>query len=392
MENQKYKHLTPEAREEIQSCLDHGMSFKEIGKRIGKDQTTISKEVKKHIIYHSNSFVKTEECCPLLLKSPFVCNGCKKRSLSSCSYTRRLYRAANAQTEYRTALVESREGIPLNKESFYETEKIISDAVQKGQHIYHILQTHALPVSKATVYRHINKQYYAIGRIDLPRAVKFKPRRSKCSEFVPKCIRKDRSYEEFLEFKEQNPHLSHTEIDTVIGRIGGKTILTIHFTAFNFMVGLLLEDKTAVEVSSKIKSLKQILNDKGFSFGKLMPVILTDNGGEFSNVQCVECNSDGEKESSVFFCHPGAPSEKPQIEKNHTIFRDIVPKCSSFDHFTQDTVNHIFSHVNAVKREIFNGKSPYDLFCFAYSSELAEALGISFIRPEDVIQSPKLLK
>ena len=41
------------------------------------------------------------------------------------------------------------------------------------------------------------------------------------------------------------------------------------------------------------------------------------------------------------------------VEKNHTLFRDIVPKGKSFDKFTQDTVNLIFSHVNSVKRKIY---------------------------------------
>jgi transposase, IS30 family len=45
----KNKHLTIEDRNKIQDFLDHGMPFKEIARRIGKDQTTVSKEVKKHI-------------------------------------------------------------------------------------------------------------------------------------------------------------------------------------------------------------------------------------------------------------------------------------------------------------------------------------------------------
>ena len=43
------KHLTFEDRIEIQDCLFHGVSFKGIAKRISKDPTTVSKEVKKHI-------------------------------------------------------------------------------------------------------------------------------------------------------------------------------------------------------------------------------------------------------------------------------------------------------------------------------------------------------
>ena len=77
---------------------------------------------------------------------------------------------------------------------------------------------------------------------------------------------------------------------------------------------------------------------------------------------------------------------------HHTLFRDIVPKGTSFNNFTQETVNLICSHINSIKRKNFNGKSAYELFSFTYSAELAKAFGISFIEPNMVIQSPKLLK
>ena len=44
-QEKRYKHLTEEDRQEIQDCLNHGMTFKQIARRIGKDQTTVSKEV-----------------------------------------------------------------------------------------------------------------------------------------------------------------------------------------------------------------------------------------------------------------------------------------------------------------------------------------------------------
>ena len=81
-----------------------------------------------------------------------------------------------------------------------------------------------------------------------------------------------------------------------------------------------------------------------------------------------------------------------QRAKNHTLFRDIVKTGTSFDDFTQESVNLIFWHVNAVKRKQINGKSAYDMFSFFYSHELANAFGISFVQAKDVIQSPALLK
>ena len=110
----KNKHLTLDARIEIQECLAKGMTFKAIANRIGKNQTTVSREVKAHAQSHSNGYTRTEEYCPKLLKAPFVCNGCEMKSRAKCPYIRRIYVAKTAQSSYEETLVESRSGIPLN--------------------------------------------------------------------------------------------------------------------------------------------------------------------------------------------------------------------------------------------------------------------------------------
>ena len=388
----KNKHMTLDDRIEIQECLAKGMSFKDISKRIEKSATTISREVKQHLQAHSNGYTKTDDVCPRLLKAPFVCNGCDKKSRSSCPYRRQVYVAKNAQQSYEELLVESRSGVALNKESFYEAEKTISDAVRNGQHIYHAVKSNDVNVSVSSVYRYIKSGYYSIGLLDLPRAVKFKARNEKKSEFVPYWAKQGRTYADFLEFISQNDDVSVVQLDTVIGEIGGKVIMTIHFVNTDFMVGLLMDNKTAAESASKIAELKKNLKANNFEFGEIAPILLTDNGGEFSIVSSFENDADGNLESHMFFCEPCSPHEKAHIEKNHTLFRDIVPTGTSFDGFTQDTVNLIFSHVNSVKRKQFNGKSAYEMFAFSYSEDLANALGISKIDPKKVVQDTSLLK
>lgn len=388
----KNKHMTLDDRIEIQECLNKGMTFKAIGQRIGKDPTTVSKEIKLHGKTYTNSFTKTDECCPKLLKAPFVCNGCPKRNHSNCSYPRRSYQAKTAQKEYELVLVESREGIPLTKEEFYKTEEVISSAVRSDQNIYHAIQANNLSVSKSTVYRHIEYGYYTISKIDLPRAAKFKPRKKTKGEYVPKGVKIGRSFDDFMLFLEENPSANYIEMDTVIGAIGGKVIMTFQFVNVDFMFGLLLDNKTSAEASSKIRLLKEQLHSVGIEFSDVFPVLLTDNGGEFSNVTAFENDLDDQQKTHMFFCDPNAPYQKPHVENNHTLFRGIVESGTSFDNFTQENVNLIFSHINSVKRKQFNGKSAYDMFTFAYSKELAELLGISFIEPKNVIQTSKLLK
>lgn len=168
--------------------------------------------------------------------------------------------------------------------------------------------------------------------------------------------------------------------------------MTFQVVNADFMFALLLENKSASEAAAKITALKERLNTLGFSFGDLFPILLTDNGGEFSHVSAFENDLSGTKETSVFFCDPNAPYQKPHVENNHSLLRQILPSSSSFDDLTQDDVNLVFSQVNAILRKQFCGKSAFDMFAFTYSSAIANALDISYIHPKDVISSPLLRK
>ena len=140
--NKKNKHLTAQDRQEIMNGLDRGLSFKAIALLVQKDPTTISYEVKRHRKEHRNAFVQTDELCPLLEKAPFVCNACPKRRSANCRFLRLLYVAPQAHAEYEALLHDAREGIPLNRASFYKQDRIISSCIEKGQHIYHIVASH----------------------------------------------------------------------------------------------------------------------------------------------------------------------------------------------------------------------------------------------------------
>ena len=391
--------MTLDDRTEIQGCLDHGMTFKAIGARINKDQTTVSKEVKKHITYTSPNVKRYDSqgnpidglICPKLMKAPFVCNPCEfaKRA---CSYTKHRYVASKAQEEYESLLSESREGIPLNKKEFYAMDRIISDGViDKGQHLYHVIKANNLNVATSTVYRYLHKDYLSIGKMDTPRMVKFKARETKAQDYVPKGLKIGRTYNDFLTFIEDNRISSWVEMDTVVGRPGGKVILTMTFTSSNFIIGILLNNKTSAELSEKIIEFKRSLVGCGLRFGDIFPLVITDNGGEFSDIFSIINDLDGNMETDLFFCDPYQSSQKPRIEKNHTLLRDIVHKGTSFDSLNQDDVNLIMSHINGVIRKGQNDKSAYDVFSFTFNAWVTHVLGITHIPPSDVIQSTKLL-
>ena len=383
----KHKHLTLSDRNDIQLGLERGETFKSIGQFILKDPTTVSKEVKRNKQIRDST--SNNLPCPLLDKAPFVCNGCSKRR-QNCGYQKIFYLAKQAQKQYEQTLVEAREGTPLNSQTFWDMDKIISEGVKKGQHIYHILKTHNLDVSSSTVYRHIRKGYLSIAPIDLTRAVKFKERRTSNLPSIPKEAKKGRSYVDFQNYLALNQLNSWLEMDTVMGRTGDKVLLTFNLSFCNFIFARLLENKTALEVTKHLYDIKNTLHEADKDFFQLFPVILTDNGGEFARVKDIEMDIRGE--IKLFFCDPNRSDQKGRIEKNHTLIRDILPKGTSFDNLTQEDINLVCSHVNSVKRAALNGKSAYELFAFTYGEEIPKLLGISKIPAEDVCQSSKLLQ
>lgn len=383
----KHKHLTLSDRNDIQLGLERGETFKAIAQLILKDPTTVSKEVKRNKQIRDST--SNNLPCPLLDKAPFVCNGCPKRR-QNCGYQKIFYLAKQAQKQYEQTLVEAREGTPLNSQTFWDMDKIISEGVKKGQHIYHILKTHNLDVSSSTVYRHIRKGYLSIAPIDLTRAVKFKERRTSNLPSIPKEAKKGRSYEDFQNYLALNQLNSWLEMDTVMGRTGDKVLLTFNLSFCNFIFARLLENKTALEVTKHLYDIKNTLHEADKDFFQLFPVILTDNGGEFARVKDIEMDIRGE--IKLFFCDPNRSDQKGRIEKNHTLIRDILPKGTSFDNLTQEDINLVCSHVNSVKRAALNGKSAYELFAFTYGEEIPKLLGISKIPAEDVCQSSKLLQ
>ena len=383
----KHKHLTLSDRNDIQLGLERGETFKAIGQLVLKDPTTVSKEVKRNKQIRDST--SNNLPCPLLDKAPFVCNGCPKRR-QNCGYQKVFYLAKQAQKQYEQTLGEAREGTPLNSQTFWDIDKVISDGVKKGQHIYHILKTHNLDVSSSTVYRHIRKGYLSIAPIDLARAVKFKERRKSNLPSIPKEAKKGRSYEDFQNYLSLNQLNYWLEMDTVMGRIGGKVLLTFNLSFCNFIFARLMDNKTALEVTKHLYDIKNTLHQADKDFFQLFPAILTDNGGEFARVDDIEMDVRGE--SKLFFCDPNRSDQKGRIEKNHTLIRDILPKGTSFDNLTQEDINLVCSHVNSVKRAALNGKSAYELFAFTYGEEIPKLLGISKIPAEDVCQSSKLLQ
>lgn len=261
-----------------------------------------------------------------------------------------------------------------------------------GQSLHHIVVSNPdeFTCSEKTIYRYVNGCLLSARNIDMPRVCRLKPRKSKPLQHkVDKQCRVGRSYEDFCAFMDANPDTAIVEMDTVEGTKGGSVLLTLHFKSCGFMLAFHRDRNTSQSVINVFRNLYTMLGKE--SFRRLFPVILTDNGSEFSNPSALETATDGTRITSIFYCDPSAPYQKATVENNHEFIRRILPKGRSFDHLTQSDICLMMNHINSYKREKLNDKSPYESFSFFYGQETLDRLGVTAIPPNEILLRPTLL-
>ncbi|KIR01158.1 Mobile element protein [Lachnospiraceae bacterium TWA4] len=434
--NQKQKHLTFEQRVEIEKGLTENRSFAQIARIIGKDPSTISKEVRRHIrikerqkdefsqipcihrmeckkrmLCDEMCGIQCKKCrkptmkciqvcpsyeilaCKKLDKPPYVCNGCGKKG--NCRLPRKFYSSKYAHDEYRSVLKDCRVGINQTPESIQAMNNLLVPLIKdKNQSINHIYATHAeeLGCSRRTLYSYIDACVFDVRNGDLRRIVRYKKRKkSTQTSAKDRSYRIGHNYEDFQKYLQVYPDTNVVEMDCVESKRGEKeTILTLTFRNCHLMLMFLLENQDQENVLNVFLWLETILGKTAFK--RLFPVILTDGGSEFSARKEMEEFSDGSKSTTIFYCDPYSFWQKGACEKNHEYIRYIRPKGSSFADLNDDKIHCMMNHINSEKRDSLNGHSPYELSLLLLDNTLHKALGLTAIAPDDVMISPELLK
>lgn len=388
----KYKHLRLEDRIAIETYLNYGISVSKIALRIKKDRTTISKEIKRWK-YHIGS---GKEMCPKLNKAPYVCNGCKKRV--NCNLYKFIYNGSVANNEYQKCLRSSRAHLRITKDEIHKINEIVSPLmIEKHHSVNQVYINHpeVLPFCKSTFYRYIDCGILAVRNIDLARKVRYKAKKeyNDSREVRNPKIRVGRFYLDFVEYMSNNPDSEVVEMDTVIGTMGGKggkCLLTLFWRKPNIMKIILLPYKKTKYVTESFINLREMV---GEDFGKIFPVILTDNGTEFDDPESIEFSHiTGEKETSLYYCDPNCSWQKGAIERNHEFIRYILPKGTSFAGLTQKDCDLITNHINSIPRVSLNGYTPYEAGLIYLGKEKMDKLGFQSIPRDEVNLSIKLIK
>lgn len=430
MPEKKHKHLTLDDRVTIHYGIQAGQKLKEIAKQIRKDPTTISKEVKRnrHCVRPEEpgrfACIKKKACrlqgvcgdkrcsglcktcpdhscyrscssyapyhCKRIERFPYVCGDCNRRT--NCGCAKYSYSANLAQARYEETLRESREGIEFTPAAFKVMDDLLSPLIKQGQPIHHAYEAKKtqIPCSQRSVYRYVREGYFTAKPLDLPRMVKFKQRRKRKRPKLVRQTRIGRSYQDFLMFCEEHKQISIVEMDTVKGnRKKGKVLLTFFFRQSSLLLAYLLESASLDAVCQLFDQLEEKLGAERFS--ELFPIILTDNGSEFADAECLETGLDGQRRTHVFYCDPMACWQKGQLEKSHMFLRYFSPKGKSMDALTPEKVASMVSHINSTFRKGLGNETPYQKAKKRYKKEVLELLDIKEVPADEVSLKPSLL-
>jgi IS30 family transposase len=305
---------------------------------------------------------------------------------------KRYYLHAPAHKNYRQILVSSREGANVSEWELLDINKVLTPLVKNGQSVHHAIanNTDRFYVHEKTIYRYIADGLLSVKDGDMPRICKIKPRKSKPVEHkVDTKCRIGRTYDDYNAFIATNPDVRVVQMDSVIGRIGGKVLLTLHWSDMHFMLAFLRERNDSKSVIDIFTKLRETLSLTLFS--RLFSVLLTDNGSEFSNPCAIEGGSELNPQIRMFYCDPCASWQKGAAERNHEFIRMILPKATSFDDLSQSHINTVLSHVNSYSRPALNDRTPIDSFMFTFGTELLDKLAIHKIPANQIILKPSLL-
>lgn len=423
-ESNSFSHLTLDERRIIFVGITNGSTKSAIARTIGKDKSTIGKEIRLHrtLAYkcamplECSNYKKckhnrrcTPDCpeytpfrCSRRDRSPGACNGCTK--WNNCRFDKFKYSPEAAYADYRSTLVDARQGVNLTVQEAKTMAEIIGPLLRQGQSPYQIVTAHPeLGISEKTLYTYIEDDIFheiaGITVMDLRRQVSRKLPKKKARAYKKREDRRflqGRYYADYLQYMSENPDVFVTQMDTVYNdESNGPFIQTFKFVTPGLLFALYHESKTADSMKHGVDLLEKILGSE--LFRKYVHVLLTDRGSEFSAADAMETSSDGTRRTRVFYCDPMRSGQKGTLEKKHSELRYILPKETDLRKLgliDQDSLNLAVSHVDSAAVEMLGGKSPLDVADFMYHDlfEKLVSFGIQHIEKDRVILKPYLLK
>jgi len=305
--------ITQEQRYTISRMLNSGYSVETISKAIGKDNTSVYRELKR------NSDKRSKEYRPDLAQRKSVKR--HKEKPKKIKFTKAI------QEEVENLLRED-----------YSPEQIVGFLKKEGKST----------VSIERIYQHIWKDKKNGGILYLHLRREGRKYNKRGSNQTSRGIIKGRiGIEKRPKIVEEKIRFGDLEVDLIIGKDHKQAIVTINDRASGMLKMQKLNSKKSEEVSRAIVSMLE-------DWKPYIKTITSDNGKEFANHQFITENID----ISYYFATPYHSWERGANENLNGLVRQYFKKGSSFSWITNEDIKAVETKLNNRPRKRFNYETP----------------------------------
>lgn len=338
----KFKQLTYKDRIKIEPLYNKlHLTYTEIGKIIGKDRTTISRDIKRGLV----------------------------KNLTSELIEIYVYSAEVAQRKNEEN--ESAKGTYLKIGTDMKLAKFIEEQIKEEKTSPEVIEQKikqekfSTTLCYKTIYNYIDKEILDIKREDLTYGnYKKKEENAKEESDFLKPNKEGKTIHDRPKEIETRGEIGHWEMDLVEGLKGQKEpyLLVLSERKTRKEIIELIPNKSAESVS---KALDRIERKIGVvKFRNTFKTITTDNGSEFRNWRAIEKSYSGCKRARTnqYFADAYSSWQRGTNENINKMIRRFLPKGTSFKGLKQKEVKKLEKWINNYPRKIFKFKTSEEYY------------------------------
>ena len=332
----KYKHLNEVERYKIEGLLEAKRSVKEISELIGRDRSTIYREIKRGTVERLDyELRKKKQYRANVGQRKYVELGKNKERSLKIGKDKRLERYI------RKKILKER----------YSPDAIIGEIKDKGLKFKGMICT-------KTLYNYIDSGIFSgISNENLWEKRRRQKQEYRTIKRISLTNKMARRITERPEEANNRLEYGHWEGDCVKGAQGTKTsLLTLTERKTLEEIIIKLEQATQEEVKKAFDSLER---KYGSRFKLKFKTITFDNGVEFLNWKTLEFSvlERNTRRMTIYFAHAYSSWERGSNENTNKIIRRFIPKGKNIADFDKKEIKRIEKWINNYPRRILGYKS-----------------------------------
>lgn len=321
----KYHQLTLSEREQYYALRERGFSLRDIGKKLGRHHTTLSREFGRNIKYGNEYFNNTYLPCKAQKLADKRKAKQRRKAPLKCPATFLYVRKHLREDQWSPQTIAGR--IHIDKPELSICHETIYNYIyakrikSRGMHLEQYLvlkRKRRMKQNGRSVHRHSK----------IPEAVSI--------DLRPKSVNTRRTP-------------GHWETDNIIGKQTDRTALSVTVERkTRFTIITKLKNRSA---QTKAEALIERLEEY------ITKTLTTDNGSENTNHKEIS----QALQLLMYFCHAYHSWEKGTVENTNGRIRRFIPKGVSIDPITVEYIAAMESKMNNTPRKCLQYKTPYEM-------------------------------